>query len=179
MQKRYLADHSMDLSFYISGLSANRDVFAGMYNGLGPAQLRWRPADSRWNLHEVICHLYDEEKEDFRYRLGHILESPDLAMPSIDPPGWVQSHDYASKDTETVLRSFLKEREDSVAWLATRADASWDNVHNHPRLGPLHARGMLASWLAHDFLHFRQISRIRLEYLQFISAQSTAYAGTW
>jgi len=33
-----------------------------------------------------------------------------------------------------------------------------------PKIGKLHAGDMLAAWLAHDFMHMRQIVNLHLEY---------------
>jgi hypothetical protein len=39
---------------------------------------------------------------------------------------------------------------------------------------------LLASWLAHDFLHIRQMARLHWEYLNSICPPfKTAYAGEW
>lgn len=64
-----------------------------------PDELRhWKPAPDKWCLLEIVCHLYDEEREDFRARLRHVLETPDEPLPSIDPVGWVTQRDYLAQD---------------------------------------------------------------------------------
>ena len=40
--------------------------------GVDAEQARWKPDADSWSILEVVCHLVDEEREDFRTRLDHI-----------------------------------------------------------------------------------------------------------
>ena len=66
----------MNLDFYIARLAANVRVFEGLAGGVGAEQARWKPAPERWSILEVLNHLYDEEREDFRQRLDFTLHRP-------------------------------------------------------------------------------------------------------
>ena len=35
--------------------------------------IQWKQSENKWSMLEIICHLYDEEREDFRSRLAKIL----------------------------------------------------------------------------------------------------------
>src|SRR5580704_17419538 len=100
-------------------LDRNKKVFKHLLHNLNTAQYMWRPQPEKWCLLEIICHLYDEEREDFRARVKHVLEIPAQPMPPIDPQGWVTSRKYMEQDYEKVLESFLDEREQSVAYLVS------------------------------------------------------------
>ena len=82
--------------------------------------------------------------------------------------------DYAAKQAE-----FLDERAKSVAWLESLVDPQWDNTYQHPRLGPLSAELFLANWLAHDYIHIRQLNRLAFEYLQHQTGIDLSYAGNF
>jgi len=41
------------------------------------------------------------------------------------------------------------------------------------------AKFILANWLAHDYLHIRQITRLKYDYLQDIPNENLSYAGNW
>lgn len=73
----------------IQQLEANRMVFQSLFAEKEEKQYRWKPDDVSWSLLEIVCHLYDEEIEDFRTRVFNTLFTPDKAPPSIDPQGWV------------------------------------------------------------------------------------------
>ena len=77
------------------------------------------------------------------------------------------------------ITAFLEERAQSVAWLRQLKDPAWGNTHQHPRLGELSAFFFLNNWLAHDYLHFRQITRLKHQYLKENSSNPLDYAGNW
>ena len=51
----------------------------------GVSQAMWKPAEDEWSILEVVNHLAEEETDDFRVRLGQLLEDPRKAWPPIDP----------------------------------------------------------------------------------------------
>ena len=53
-------------------------------------------------------------------------------------------------------------------------------THTHPIFGGLSAGDLLASWVAHDFLHLRQLARLQFQYASLLAEPySTRYAGEW
>lgn len=169
----------MDHLQIAAALEANRAVFADLLSGLGREQYQWKPGPDAWCLLEVLCHLYDEEREDFRARCRQVLENPEAALPKIDPVGWVQSRNYLAQDYEKKLAGFLAEREASIRWLRSLRNPAWENTYHHPKFGPMQARLFLVNWPAHDYLHFRQITRLKFGYLKEQSELPLDYAGTW
>ena len=169
----------MNYNHIISELQQNKTIFHSLFQHMDTDMQLWKPAPGKWCMLEIICHLYDEERDDFRTRLRHILENPEAAMQPIDPEGWVISRAYAEEHYNHKLNAFIHEREVSVAWLYTLEEAIWDNVHMHPKLGTISAHMMLANWLAHDYLHIRQIIRLKYLYLQKTTGQNLDYAGNW
>ncbi|MEW6467555.1 MAG: DinB family protein [Bacteroidota bacterium] len=163
----------------IGQLAQNRDVFSALFTGVTAHQVSWKPAADKWSLLEVLCHLYDEEREDFRARLKHTLETPNEPLPKIDPQGWVKERGYASRDFGKTLYLFLHERDESVKWLKGLENPSWANAYQHPKFGPMSAEMFLANWLAHDYLHFRQITRLKYDYLRAHTTVRYDYAGDW
>lgn len=169
----------MDYYKIIDSLEMNEGIFRHILAPDTPTDVYWRPSPESWNLLEIVCHLRDEEALDFRSRTEHILEYPDMPMPTIDPPGWVKQHKYAEQDYITVLQDFIRIRNASVAWLIELDDPAWDNVHIHPELGPMSASMLLTNWLAHDYLHIRQINRLHYLFLQQYSGVPLDYAGAF
>ena len=63
----------MDLDSAIARLQHDRTAIAGLFSGVDERQARWKPSADDWSLLEVVIHLYDEEREDFRVRLDILL----------------------------------------------------------------------------------------------------------
>lgn len=171
----------MDTRTVIRRLAHGADVFADLVAGVSDDQARWKPAPDRWSILEVVCHLADEEARDFRARLGLTLHRPGVAWLPIDPERWVVEERYADRDLPAEIRRFRDERAHSVAWLEGLEEPDWSLAYEHPSAGRLHAADLLASWLAHDLIHVRQVNRLHRQYLETVVAPgcSLEYAGAW
>lgn len=164
----------------IQRLEQNGRSIAALFTGVDVTQARWKPSLDDWSLLEVMSHLFDEEREDFRQRLDILLHRPDAPWPSIDPPGWVTACRYNEREPDSALASFLRERENSLDWLRSLKSPDWTSTGNTPWGSSMSAGEMLHCWLAHDMLHLRQMVELQYQYLAHASAPaSLAYAGDW
>ncbi len=170
---------TMDIQNYIEHLSNNANAIHAMAQNVSDEQACWKPDAESWSLLEVINHLYDEEREDFRAHLQDVLQDPILPWSPIDPQGWVTERRYQERDFETSVESFLLERVASLAWLKSLDNPDWQAAYDLP-WGKLTAGDLLASWAAHDLLHLRQLNELRYAYLYQAAAPfSVKYAGDW
>ena len=169
----------MQYTKIIHELSRNPDIFKGLLTGLTEEEYRWKPNPENWCLLEIICHLYDEEREDFRARTRHVLETPAEPLPPNDPKGWVKERNYIDQNYTKMIDKFVEERRQSVDWLKSLVDPKWDNAHSHPKYGEMTAKMFLSNWLAHDYLHIRQILKLKFDYLKQLSGEDFKYAGNW
>ena len=170
----------VDVEKFTSRLSNSAATISSLVQAVGAGQARWKPDAQAWSILEVINHVYDEEREDFRQRLDLILHQPNRPWPPNDPEGWVIERQYNQRALKISLDNFLKEREQSLAWLNGLAQPNWENAYQHPSAGTITAGDMLAAWAAHDLLHIRQLVELHWAY-QARSVQPIAltYAGTW
>ena len=161
----------------IQGLSRNRELIRCLLEDCGNETVLWKPEPARWCLLEIICHLYDEEREDFRKRVLHVLDTPDLPLSPINPEGWITEHEYLRRNFNEVLGFFLEERSESVRRLNKLENPDWSKAINHMDLGRVSAGSFLVNWLAHDFQHIQQIVRLKYDYLKNETGESLEYAG--
>jgi hypothetical protein len=169
----------MNLRYSIERLSANASVFEGLLRGVTDEQARWKPAPEKWSILEVVNHLDDEERDDFRFRLDSVLHHPERLWPPIDPPGWAVARKYNERDLDESLARILGERRKSIEWLKSLREPRFENKYQHPQ-GVISAGDLLASWVAHDYLHVRQLARLHWQYLNSLCPPfKTEYAGEW
>ena len=169
----------MDSLYIISELDRNKSVFKILLENLDDRIITWKQTDEKWSLLEIICHLYDEEKEDFRARLKSTLDDPSKEFNTIDPAGWVTSRKYSEENFANKLNLFISERENSIKFLENLNNPNWKNSHKHPKFGDLSAKMFFTNWLAHDYLHIRQIIKLKFDYLSFTTNENLNYAGNW
>ncbi|RNC91581.1 MAG: DinB family protein [Allomuricauda sp.] len=169
----------MEHDTIIPELQRNKHVFESLLKELSEELITWKKNESTWCLLEIICHLLDEEVEDFRARTRHALETPDLPLKPIHPGEWPEERAYLAQNYEEVLNKFLFERQVSIEWLKSLEQPKWKQAFQHPTLGAQSAEHLLANWLAHDYHHIRQINAIKRDYLKFKSGDDLTYAGIW
>lgn len=169
----------MNADFVINELNRNKLVFINLFENLDRNLIIWKQSNDKWSLLEIICHLYDEEKEDFRARLLSTLANPNKEFTPIDPVGWITSRKYSEENFEFKLNQFITERENSIKILKNLNQPNWDNYYKHPKFGNLSAKMFLANWVAHDYLHIRQIIKLKFDYLSITTNEKLNYAGEW
>ena len=170
---------SMERAQLIDQLEHHAAVFGVLFEWPINEMTTWKPAPGRWSAVEIVCHLYDEEREDFRARLAHVLSTPGSPMPKIDPAAWVIERKYREQDYPTRCSGFISERRRSVEWLRGLTDEPWSNAYMHPTVGPVSCDLLLTNWVAHDLHHMRQWINLRYAHLASNSSVPLDYAGTW
>jgi hypothetical protein len=160
-------------------LANNSQIIRVLVAGISQADAQLKPAPDSWSVLEVVCHLCDEEREDFRQRLDIILHRPEEKWPPIDPVGWVTARNYNSRDLAETLEDFQAEREKSLGWLRNLSAPVWEAEYRAP-FGSIKAGDMLSSWVAHDNLHMYQLVELRRDRIvSIVEPYDVQYAGDW
>jgi len=170
----------MDLSYCSTRLRRSAAAIVALAEGVTPEQARWKPTSEEWSLLEVICHLHDEEREDFRHRLDLTLHHPEADWSPINPAGWVTERAYNQRDLQAMATAFMQERDRSLTWLEGLSHPDWSAARTHPVAGKMTASDVLGAWVAHDHLHLRQLNELHWQWLATqVDALSLEYAGGW
>ncbi len=170
----------MELAWAIEQLTQHASSITQLCLMVTVEQARIKPTSKDWSILEVINHLYDEEREDFRQRLDLTLHQPDKEWPPIDPEGWVTSRAYQQRDLQPSVADFNAERQRSIAWLQTLKSPDWSVSRTHPSGFVLRAGDLLSAWVAHDVLHLRQLVELHYHLCQLhTKPYNVRYAGEW
>ena len=163
----------LNLQDLIRQLTSNAVAIRALAQTFSDEQAQWKPSPESWSLKEVLEHLYNEERGDFRRHLKGMFEGPQ------PPPGHI-----SVEDSRQALEGFLAEREASVDWLSALGSPDWE-VTTTLRFGPsetmtLSAGDMLVSWVEHDILHLRQMVELMHGWNEKrASPYAVQYAGGW
>ncbi len=155
------------------------DMIHSLLAGISQQEAQVKPDPDTWSILETVCHLVDEEREDFREHLDLIVNRPGGKWHPIDPEGWVKARKYNDQDFRQMRDRFFGERSRSLDWLKGLSDADWDRSYQAP-WGTMKAGDLLASWVAHDNLAVRQLTELRHKRIEAIAKPyDVRYAGDW
>ena len=132
-------------------------VLEALLGSLDAATWRERPAAAEWSPLEIVCHLRDEETEDFGARMRVIVEGG-LAFVVIDPARWAEERRYRDADPMAALAALRERRAVTLVFLAGLAPERLRHAVSHARLGALSGLDLLAAWVTHDRLHLAQLA---------------------
>jgi DinB superfamily len=132
-------------------------ILDALLGDLDVATWRERPAEAEWSPVEIICHLRDEETEDFGARLRVVVDGGG-AFAAIDPARWAEKRRYRSADPNAALAAFAERRAATLVFLGALTPEPLRRAVSHPRVGELSGLDLLAAWVTHDRLHLTQLA---------------------
>jgi hypothetical protein len=169
----------MEFKVLYQELVLSTEMIRSLLAGIPQVEAQYKPGKSAWSILEVTCHLYDEEREDFREHLDFILHRQHEEWHPIAPTAWVKLRKYNQQNFKSMQRKFFSEREKSLAWLKGLKNADWDITYRS-QWGSIRAGDMFASWVAHDNLHIRQLVELRRYRIENLTTPyHIQYAGDW
>ena len=118
---------------------------------------RTRPATKEWSPLEIVCHLRDEEQDDFGARV-RVIAAAGTRFEPIDPERWATERNYAADDARAVVMTLKQRRRDNLGFLAVLDPAQLTHVVDQPKLGRMSGLDLLAAWVTHDRLHLTQLT---------------------
>jgi hypothetical protein len=170
----------IDIEGTIRQLSGNAEAMRALVQSISEEQAQWKPNPDTWSMMEVMAHVYNEERIDFRKHLKEIFNHPPQPWGAFNPEEFL-----AVASCRQAMTGFLIERQASIAWLSALNSPDWDAV-TQANFGPendvlvLSAGDLLVSWVAHDYLHLRQMIEVLYAWNeQQVSPYSVQYAGGW
>ncbi|MBE0696829.1 MAG: DinB family protein [Anaerolineaceae bacterium] len=170
----------INMAEIIRQLGVNAEAMRTLVRTISDEQASWKPAPETWSLKQVMEHVYNEERIDFRKHLKEMLNNPPQAWGSGGPEEYLSVPSCGE-----ALQGFLVEREASIAWLKELKLPDWGVTLQVP-FGPagdvmtLSSGDVLVSWVAHDYLHLRQINELLYaRHEKQSSPNSVQYAGGW
>jgi hypothetical protein len=161
------------LGLSIDVLRRSPATLEALLRGVDPAWARGTEGPDTFSPFDVVGHLIDGEETDFIPRARIILaRGPD---PRFEPYDRFRHRARNTARTlESLLAEFAKLRAANLrllrSWKLT--DAELDLRGEHPALGPVTLRQLLASWVVHDLEHLAQVARV-------MAKQYRAEVGPW
>lgn len=133
------------------------DAVDALLHGCDAETARTRPAPDEWSPVEIVCHLRDEESEDFGARVRVIAEDAAGFVP-IDPERWAVERRYREASLPDAVEALRSRRRQSLQFLASLSPERLEDARVLAGVGRLSGRDLLAAWVAHDRIHLAQLA---------------------
>lgn len=167
---------AFDLAEGIAILERTPRVLDIWLRGLPEPWVRADEGPDTWSAFDIVGHLIDGEETDWIPRARIVLaQGPERRFTPYD-----RFRHLASRGSDTLagrLDRFATLRAENVATLKgwNLGEAQLALTAEHPELGPVTLRQLLATWVAHDLDHLVQIARVMGRRYAEASGPWTAY----
>jgi hypothetical protein len=149
------------LSDGIAVLERTPRTLRAMLSGLAPAWTDASEGPETWSPFVIVGHLIHGERTDWVPRARLILaQGRERRFTPYDR--FAQFHESEGKTLDELLSELARLRVENVAtlleWRLTDAQLALEG--EHPDLGPVTLRQLLAAWVVHDLAHTAQAARV-------------------
>ena len=139
-------------------LEATPAILRGLMAEIGEDDARWKPADDRFSIAEVLSHLSHSEGHCYRARVDRFLAED---YPEFEPDDAQMYLDvYRNADPEEDFGHFEDQRETNIALLRGLSAETGNRKALHRSAGEITLSQMLHEWALHDIGHIRQIAEL-------------------
>lgn len=142
-------------SMILPQFRGNIAALHGLLAEVKPHQQQQRPDPQEWSILQILCHLWQSEKNVHRARLRAILNQDNPFIASPPPPG--PDIPPCHEDANQALYCFQREREATMRLLSDLSPAQWDRPARHSIFGLTTALEMAHFTAQHDRLHITQL----------------------
>jgi hypothetical protein len=150
-----------DLATGIAVLERTPATLRALLSGLPPAWTGATEGPGTWSPFDIVGHLIHGERADWIPRARIILaREATRRFTTFDREAMFR--ESAGKSLPDLLDEFAALRRDNLAELASwhLTDAEFALEGEHPELGTVTLRQLLATWVAHDLGHLAQATRV-------------------
>jgi len=134
-------------------------VLRALLAGLSPSMTMAIEGPNTWSAYDVVGHLIHGERTDWMARAA-IIRGGGGTFQTFDR--FAQFHESQGKPLAQLLDEFDAARRGNLELLRSwnLSDADLEMTGTHPVFGTVTMRQLLSTWVAHDFDHLQQVSRV-------------------
>jgi hypothetical protein len=150
-----------DLDSGLDVLGRTPATVTALLGDLDPAWTHGTEGPATFSPFDVVGHLIDGEETDWVPRARIILARG--PSPTFEPYDRFRHHTRnAQRSLASLLEEFASLRNANLGEVRSwrLSDAELDLAGQHPELGPVTLRQLLAAWMVHDLGHVAQIARV-------------------
>jgi nuclear transport factor 2 (NTF2) superfamily protein len=119
---------------------------------------KWRPAENKWSIHEIVCHCADAET-NAAMRIRYLVAEDKPVIVGYDQDRWAKEFVYRAANLYTALGVVEAVRAHTADLLRRLSAAAWLSTGTHTESGAYSADDWLKVYAEHLEKHSGQIER--------------------
>ncbi len=139
-------------------LAASPGILRGLMTELTEEDARWKPAQERFSVAEVLAHLAHSESHCYRMRLERFMAETRPEFESDDAQMYLDL--YRGADPKEACRQFEENRKNNLKFLRQLPKGAGGRMALHREFGEITLAQMLHEWALHDLGHIRQVAEL-------------------
>jgi len=138
----------------------------------GPV-LDFRPAEGKWGVRTIVCHLADTEVV-LSMRLRQVIAEDNPVMPAIEQDAWAERLDYQHRKLSQALDTFRRTRAENYELLKHLPEETFARTGQHSKRGTITLLDLLRIFAEHPEKHVQQIHAARAAFKEFKATQAAS-----
>lgn len=109
----------------LTSLRQRRDLVADLYSSIAEDRSRYRYADGKWSIRELLGHLVDCERI-MAFRALSFARGNAEPIPGMDQDDFMRHANFDDRELEDILKEFLLVRESNILMFTSLPAEAWD-----------------------------------------------------
>jgi hypothetical protein len=151
------------------------ELVAVSTTGAAGAMLDFKPAENKWGVRTIVCHLADTEMV-LAMRLRQVIAEDNPEMPAMDQNLWAERLDYGKRKLSQALDTFRRTRAENYELLKDLPEKTFARTGRHSERGVVTLLDLLRTYAEHAEQHVHQIQSVRGAYKEHKAAQAAQSA---
>ena len=147
------------------------ELVAVATTGAAGPMLDFRPAEGKWGVRTIVCHLADTETV-LAMRLRQVIAEDNPIIPAIDQDAWADRLDYNRRKLSPALETFRRTRAENYELLKDLPEEAYARTGQHTKRGVITLLDLLRIFAEHAEKHVQQIHAARAAFKEYKATQT-------
>jgi len=165
-----------ELADWLERFRRGAELVAVATTGAAGSMLDYQPAEGKWGVRTIVCHLADTEQV-LAMRLRQIIAEDNPTLPAIEQDLWAQRLDYSKRKLSQAMDTFRRTRAENYELLKDLPEETFARTGQHSKRGAVTLLDLLKTFAEHAEKHVQQIHNVRAAYKEFKAAQAAPAAS--
>lgn len=142
------------------------ELLASLTTGAAGAELDFHPAEERWSVRQIVCHLMDTELMAHG-RLSALIAEDNPAIVSFDGGAWASKLNYRQRKFSMAVELYRRMIAENYELLKEQPTDAWSRTGVHSVTGQITLLQFFRDHVQHAEDHMLEVRETRQQYKAF------------